>query len=166
MDRIKYIMEYLNKHLIMLNNTGFVFDDESFDEMIHSYGVAYFCASAAYSKKLDVEIAFIIGLLHDIGRIIVDDYTKGHGLSGSIIAERFLIDSGLFDIEEIEIICSSISKHSKKNKIHNDYDEILKDADLIERLFFMHDKRENHEVKRKRISQQIKNFGLIFDTDK
>lgn len=160
MERIKYVMEYLNKHLAMLNDMGFVFDDGSFDEMLHSYGVAYFCASAAHSKGLDPELGYIIGLLHDIGRIISDDYTKAHGPSGAILAEGFLKDSGLFDRDEIEIICRSISKHSKKGKTHEPYDEILKDADLIERLFFMGDIRANGTPKRQRVDRQLEKFGL------
>ncbi|WP_073049929.1 HD domain-containing protein [Dethiosulfatibacter aminovorans] len=160
MERIKYVMEYLNKHLTMLNDMGFVFDDGSFDEMIHSYGVAYFCASAAYSKGLDPELGYIIGLLHDVGRIINDDYTKAHGPSGAILVEGFLEDTGLFDSEEIEIVCRSISKHSKKGKNHGPYDEILKDADLIERLFFMGDIKAPGTAKRKRIDQQLERYGL------
>ena len=160
MDRIKCVMEYLNKYLSRLNGMGFVFNDGSFDEMLHSYGVAYFCAAAAYSKDLDPELAYIIGLLHDVGRIIGDDYTKSHGSAGAVLAEEFLDGSGLFDSEEIKIICRSISKHSKKGKSHGPYDEILKDADLIERIFFMGDIRAKGTNKRHRLDQQLGRFGL------
>lgn len=153
-------MDYLDKNLLLLNDTGFVFDDAGFDEMIHSYGVAYFCASLAYRRGLDAELAFVIGLLHDIGRIVGDDYTKAHGATGAVISEKFLNDSGLFDKNEIELVISALQHHSKKKKIHQPYDEILKDADLLERLFFDNDVNKLNTIKRARVEKELVMLGL------
>jgi HD superfamily phosphodiesterase len=160
MERIKYVMDYLNKNLLLLHDTGYVFDDAGFDEMIHSYGVAYFCSAIAHSRKLNPEIAYIIGLIHDLGRIVNDDYTKAHGPAGSIIAEDFLKNSGLFDGEEIEIIISAVSNHSKKKKVQNPYDEVVKDADLIERIFFLGEDKTISLEKQSRIINELRNHGL------
>ncbi|MDP3386534.1 MAG: HD domain-containing protein [Eubacteriales bacterium] len=160
MERVKFVMEILDKNLMMVNDTGYVFDDGSFDETIHCYGVAYFCAAAAYRRGLDAELGFIIGLLHDLGRISNDDYTEGHGPTGAIMTQKLLADSGLFDEKEIEIIANSISRHSKKKKIDGPYEEALKDADLLERVFFMGDRGKSESKKRERISHLLDDFGL------
>ena len=165
MERIKHVMDYLDKHLLLLHDTGFVFDDESFDEMIHAYGVAYFCSSIAFRRGLNAELAFVIGLLHDIGRVICDDYTKAHGVTGALIAEKFLSDSGLFDPSEIALIVSALQHHTHKKKTHQPYDEVLKDADLMERFFFVNERNKLNTAKRTRIENEFQLLGLKLTGD-
>ena len=43
---------------------------------------------------------------------------------------------GSYSAEEIEIVTTAISKHSKKRKAHGIYDELLKDADVMSHSFY------------------------------
>ncbi len=165
MERIKYIMELINKNLMLINETGYVFDDGGFDDMLHSYGVAYFTAASAFKRGLDPEIGYIIGLLHDLGRIVNDDYSEAHGITGALMVQKVLADSGLFDESEIGIIYASLSKHSKKNEENGPYEEVLKDADLFERIFFMADYGQEEINKKTRVNRILGDFGLKIQRD-
>ncbi len=167
MDRILHVMNIMNKNIMLVNDMGYVFDDGSFDEIIHTYGVAYMTAATFHARKLNAELGFVIGLLHDIGRIANDDYTKGHGLTGALMAERILKDSGLFDEDEIQIAYRCISRHSKKKDVDEDvYLEALKDADALERIFFLKEYGKSDSMKRKRIKDLLADFSLRLDEEK
>lgn len=43
---------------------------------------------------------------------------------------------GAYDDREIKRITAAIANHSDKHHIHNDYDELLKDADVMDHCFY------------------------------
>ena len=91
MDRISQVAGFLNRHLAgMSARRGEGRADMYLEETLHSYGVAYLCAAIAYRRDLDPEVAYIMGLLHDIARVLKDDATPGHGPAGALEAERFM----------------------------------------------------------------------------
>jgi len=101
----------------------------------HLYGVSQSCAFIALKRGLDTEIAAISGMLHDIYQVTAGTTTE-HAVNGALIAEKMLKDLKQYSTEEINVITTAIAKHSKKRKIHGPYDEVLKDADVMDHCFY------------------------------
>jgi len=79
----------------------------------HSYRVAYIAAEIARKEGFDEEMAFIAGLLHDIGYSV--DYSSkeelmNHGRYGAEIARPFLKELGYSD-EQANEMCFGIAIH-------------------------------------------------------
>ena len=60
-NRIESIREYVNSIFDHIENA-----DEKRAAYIHSYGVSHCCALLAAKRGLNIELATIIGLLHDV----------------------------------------------------------------------------------------------------
>ncbi len=104
---------------------------------IHSYGVSQCCALLAAKRGLDMELATVIGLLHDIY-----SYKTGvvalHAFNGAeMVRVAFKYElAGLFSNEEQIIIKSALYHHSDKEHVQDEYDELLKDSDILQHLSF------------------------------
>ena len=96
----------------------------------HAHGVAGFAALLAAKRGLDPVLAGVMGLLHDIHYIIEGTYNR-HDVLGAEKAEKILRDTGLFSEEEIKTVFQAISRHDLRQEVHEPYDEVLKDADII-----------------------------------
>lgn len=96
----------------------------------HLFGVSPLCGLLAIKRNLDVEIACIIGLLHDYSTYITGT-SFDHAYRSAMMAKKILEDTNLFTGEEINIIVTAIKNHSSKNKIDDDYSELIKDADAM-----------------------------------
>jgi len=126
------------------------------DGYVHLYGVSQNCAILAIKRGLDIELCTIIGLLHDI-YTYKNEYDKNHALLGSIEAENLLKKLGLFTDEEIEIVKRAIRNHSNKKTQHDQYSELIKDADLLQNTLY----RSVIELKNKdRLKKVFRNFGI------
>lgn len=167
MDRIFETMGLLNSYLDkMEGRKGLVFDDPTFDEMMHVYGTAYLCAAIAAARGLNPKLAFIIGLLHDTGRIPTDIGDGGHGPKGAELVRKLLGDTGRFTGDELDIICRAIHNHSNKKDIGTEYEEVVKDADVVERIFIMKDRYESNKKKRKRLKSTLSELGIKLSVKK
>jgi uncharacterized protein len=98
---------------------------------VHLYGVAAICSMLAIKRGLDVEIGTISGMLHDIASYKTGDPVN-HAERGAVEARIILEELDLFSDQEIEIICTAIANHSKKEDIHDAYSELLKDSDVLQ----------------------------------
>lgn len=104
---------------------------------IHSFGVAQCCALLAAKRGLDAELASAIGLLHD-----VYSYKTGHKrLHGPDGAEMLRVAfkyalRGVFSDGEQTIVKSAVHHHSDKAHVHDAYDELLKDCDVLQHYLF------------------------------
>lgn len=100
---------------------------------IHTYGVADCCALIAVKRGQNPELAYVCGLLHDIY-----SYKTGvsafHAMNGSeMVRVAFKYElKDLFTEDEQTIIKSALFHHSDKEHIHGEYDETLKDADVLQ----------------------------------
>jgi len=97
----------------------------------HLYGVQRFCCLLALRRGLDADIAAACGLLHDIYQVTAGTIEE-HALKGAVVAEEILRATALYSDDEISIITAAISNHSKKKKVHEPYDEVLKDGDVLD----------------------------------
>ncbi len=156
MDRVLKVMSAVNEY----------FEKESpkppLSKLLHIYGVGYLSAAIASARGLDMELAFIIGILHDIGKLKtnVDSSGVSHNVEGEKIAKELLTNLNSFTQEEIKIICQAIRNHPNKRFIDTEYDELIKDADVIEKVFIEKKKFKNKRYKRRRLKNTLGEFGL------
>jgi len=101
----------------------------------HLYGVQRFCTLLALKRGLDPEIAATFGMLHDIYQVTAGT-TENHAIEGAKVAEKILKATKQYSSEEINVITTAISRHSKKRKTHGPYDEVLKDGDVMDHCFY------------------------------
>ncbi len=77
----------------------------------------------------------IAGLLHDIYTYKKLDSTD-HAHKGALLAKKILCSIGSFSSHEIDKISQAIYKHSDKTNIDTLFDEILKDADVLQHCLY------------------------------
>lgn len=97
----------------------------------HMYGVAHFCTLLALKRALDAELATTCGMLHDIG-YMTGGGSENHAAKGAEQARGILMGMALYTEQEIALITAAIARHSDKQHIHEPYDELLKDADVLD----------------------------------
>ncbi len=102
---------------------------------LHLYGVSQACALLSIKRKENVELAIIAGMLHDIYSYTNMD-SQDHAHKGSEMARSILDALQIFNVDEIDLICSAIYNHSDKSLIHSSLDEILKDADVLQHVMY------------------------------
>jgi len=98
---------------------------------VHLYGVSETAVLLAARRGLDTELAAVAGMLHDLATYKTGDPT-GHAQASSHLARELLAEIGSFSQNEIELIATAIAHHSTKEKLHGPFDELLKDADVLQ----------------------------------
>lgn len=109
-------------------------------DAIHTYishmtGVARFCTLLAMKRNLNIELATTCGMLHDI-YYMTGGSSDNHAAKGAIQAKSLLQAMNTYSDDEINIITTAISRHSDKNTVHESYDELLKDADVMDHCLY------------------------------
>ena len=99
----------------------------------HLFGTARMAVLIAKKRGLDEDLAYLAGLLHDLRRFMTG-ISKEHGPDGAALAGSLLDSTGLFTKAEREMICGAIYFHSEKDRRHLPFDELLKDADILDRM--------------------------------
>lgn len=95
----------------------------------HLFGVSSICGLLASKRNLDIETAMIIGLLHDYSTYILSS-SFDHANRSSMLSKKLLEDLN-FNKEDINIITAAIYNHSFKDEVHDEYSELIKDADTL-----------------------------------
>jgi uncharacterized protein len=98
---------------------------------VHLYGVAQAAALLALVRGLDPELATVAGMLHDLWTYHSGDPTD-HGRRGALLAREILTDLDAFTADEITTLCAAVAHHCLKGEVHGAYDELLKDADVLQ----------------------------------
>jgi uncharacterized protein len=131
MNRLEQIREVVDNILMEQINL----EERRCGYYVHLYGVSSTCSLLALKRGVNIELCAISGMLHDISSYKTGDSTE-HAKLGSIEARKILNEIKCFSQEEIDIICSSILSHSNKQDIGNAYDEVLKDADVLQHYLY------------------------------
>ena len=100
------------------------------------YSAARYCSLLALKRNLNQEIAMISGMLHDIANVNGDGGSDKHAIKGAKQAKELLKATNQYNDDEIETITTAIARHSDKHIIHEPYDELLKDADVMSHCFY------------------------------
>ncbi|MFQ6791591.1 MAG: HD domain-containing protein [Thomasclavelia sp.] len=96
----------------------------------HLFSVTAMIQYLAKIRHLDLELASIIGILHDLATYKFNS-SFDHANRSAIIAKDLLEKSNLFTAKEIELIFVAIKNHSNKKQIDDNYSELIKDADIL-----------------------------------
>lgn len=154
MNRILKVREYVNGIFDNIPSA-----EERRSAFIHSYGVAGLCSMIAAKRGLNSELAHISGLLHDVYSYFTGS-SLCHAISGADMARPAIRKMNIFTKEEKEIILSSIFYHSDKDHIHGEYDEVLKDADILQH--FLNKACFNiHKPFYPRLMNVLEEFGIV-----
>lgn len=98
---------------------------------VHLYGVSNFASLLAKKRKLNNEIAAIIGLLHDYYF-----YKTGNkefpGINSADTVRPILRGLNMFTKEELITILQAIFYREDRNRVHGPYEEVLKDAYVMQ----------------------------------
>lgn len=98
---------------------------------VHLYGVAATSAMLALKRGFDVELCTTAGMLHDIWAYKTGN-SENHAELSALEAERILRESDEYTCEEISVIRSAIRSHSAKDRVDDEWCELLKDADVLQ----------------------------------
>ena len=144
MDRITCVQLYVNRLIDTISDP-----EQHRVACIHLYGVSGAAALLALQRGVSPEIAAVCGLLHDISKFATGQDAHHAGRSAAM-ARSCLRGSQMYTPEEIDASCSAIAHHSAKDNTHAPLDEVLKDADLLQRHLH-YPSRELTDVRRSRL---------------
>lgn len=96
----------------------------------HLFSVTAMIQYLAKIRHLDLELASIIGILHDLATYKFNS-SFDHANRSAIIARDLMERTNLFTANEIELIFVAIKNHSNKKQIDDNYSELIKDADIL-----------------------------------
>lgn len=99
-------------------------------EVQHLMDVEKAVLMLCHTRNLSVEKGLIMAYSHDLGRLKEGVTGKVHSkVSGKILKE--LLKNKDFSKKEVKSICKSVRHHNQKEKIHDAYSELIKDADSL-----------------------------------
>lgn len=161
MTRIETVTEYVNSVFMTIPS-----ETARKDAFIHTYGVAQSCALIAARRGLNTEIAMISGLLHDI-YLYKTGIIINHQHSGAEMARPAIRDMNIFTEDEKNLILSAVFHHGDKAHVHDEYDEVLKDADVLQpflndsacRMFYLSAPRLRQLLKELHIDSVYPEYG-------
>jgi HD superfamily phosphodiesterase len=125
MNRIEILRQYIDKVLLNMED-----DEERRCAYIHLYGVAQACTLIALKRGINVELATIAGMLHDIYTYAKMD-PREHAHKGATLSKEILTSLQITNEDETDMICNAIYTHSEKELMHDDFNEVLIDADVL-----------------------------------
>lgn len=129
-NRVEKLRKYIDKILLEMTD-----DTEKRCGYLHLYGVSQACAMIALKRNQDVELATMVGMLHDLHSYKAMN-TDHHAEKGAVLARQILEDLSLTNDKETDMICSAIRNHSSKGTIDSAFDEVLKDADVLQHYLY------------------------------
>lgn len=116
----------------------------------HLSSVAALSGLLANKRCLNSEICQTAGILHDLWLYLnlpLDrERHKKHDELGASFANDILQESRLYSVTECTLIVKIIRAHNKKDMEHDEYEELLKDADALQHYINSsdYDKRYNY----------------------
>lgn len=130
MSRIEKVREVVDSVLEAMTDP-----EERRCAYIHLYGVAQAAALIAGKRKENMELSIVAAMLHDLYAYKNMD-PADHAHRGAAMAEEILCGLAVFSDEEINLISSAVYHHSDKAVTGESFDEVLKDADVMQHVFY------------------------------
>ncbi len=128
-NRLEVLRDEIDRLILIGNPDG---DHRKIRKYIsHMYGVGRFCTLLALKRELNAELATTCGMLHDI-YYMTGGSVENHTVGGAEQAREILQSMNAYSDNEIDIITTAILKHDDKDAQHEPYDELLKDADVLD----------------------------------
>ncbi len=155
MNRIEILRKYIDE--VLLNMTDV---EERRHAYLHLYGVAQACTLIALKRGEDAELATMVGMLHDIYSYAKAD-TKDHAHKGAILAREILASLRITNNDETEMICDAIYTHGEKEATHSDFNEVLKDADVLQQCLYNPTIEIQAPERKNRYERLKREFGIV-----
>ena len=153
-NRIEKLRKYIDEILLNMKDT-----EERRCAYLHLYGVSQACTMIALKRNQDVELAAMAGMLHDLHSYKTMN-TEKHAERGSVLARQILEELELTSSSETDLICSAIHNHSSKNATHSTFDEVLKDADVLQHCLY-NPLFPVMEHGKRRLQNLLNEFGIL-----
>lgn len=153
MSRLKELRKYVNSVLYKMED-----EDKRTSAIVHLNGVALAATMLAKKRGFDPEVAAMAGVLHDLHAYKTGSYDE-HEHKGAELAREILEELELTSPDETNMICSAIFHHGDKLVVDGEFDELLKDADVISHT--LNDPNKDIKDKEKaRFENLCKEFGM------
>lgn len=127
---------------------------------VHLYGVGQACALIALRRGHDrayAELAEIAGMLHDFSTY-EDNTREEHERCSSERARNILTQTKVFTEAEVDRVCQAIARHGDKKNVHEEFDEILKDANVMQH--WLRNPVEEYFFTQERVQKLTEEFRL------
>lgn len=128
--RLESVRVIVDEMLLSIKDT-----EERRGAYLHLYGVSQTASMLAMKRGLNVELGAIIGMFHDY-YVYLTGVKDFHDQSGAEAVRPIIRDMGIFTEDEQGIILSAIFHHSDKKTRHSAYDELIKDADVLQHYLY------------------------------
>jgi len=149
-DRLERVRQEVDSILLRL-----VSDEDRRCGFVHLYGVSLAATWLATQRGLDVELAGIAGMLHDLATYASGD-SVDHARRSAALAGQLLHQLGLFPDAETQIITCAVARHSDKATLDGPMDELLKDADVLQHWLYNPSlPQSRHVTRRERLKQEL-----------
>lgn len=152
---MKRLTELKNEIAFHIENIS---DAEKSIAIGHLYGVSDLCALIALRRGLDITICAASGLLHDLWTYEKGDPTN-HAHHSSKLAKNILEDLRTFNSYDSSLIVEAVKNHTNKGEEHDEYSEVLKDADVVYWYLSNPDEKFS-KSKAQRIKRAMRELGI------
>jgi uncharacterized protein len=129
-NRVEILRKYIDEILLNMDDT-----ENRRCAYLHLYGVSQACALIALKRGVNVELATMAGMLHDLHTYKTGNHNN-HAVLGALLAREILDELHITSSDETDMICSAIHNHSSKNRKFSNFDEVLIDADVIQHVLY------------------------------
>ena len=167
MSRVEKLRKYIDEILLNKNSVP----DKRRMAYVHLYGVAQMCAMIAKKRKVDIELAIMAGMLHDLytykrkdevrhlGMEAIEEVIKNHRVGGAVWLNEILPKWGLTTNEETRILCEAIQGGVSKDEKVLELEKVVNDANILQFYFY---NPIDSEIKfdEKRVDDLLSEFGL------
>lgn len=123
--RINTLRNHVDAMLLAMTDTAY-----RRNGYVHLYGVGMAASLLALKRGLDPELAQMAGILHDYASY-AEAAEDDHAIRGAALSREVLERLSIATAEEVDAICTAISRHSDKHRVDGPFDELLKDADVM-----------------------------------
>ncbi|MCL2202534.1 MAG: HD domain-containing protein [Defluviitaleaceae bacterium] len=152
-NRVEILRKYIDEILLNMDDT-----ENRRIAYLHLYGVSQACALIALKRGVNVELATMAGMLHDLHTFKTGNHNN-HAVLGALLAREVLGELKITTPDETDMICTAIHNHNVKDRKFSKFDEVLIDADVMQHVLYNYSAPiKAHE--KKRFASLIEEFSL------
>jgi uncharacterized protein len=124
--------------------------------------INYGKALLAKGEKIDLEIAYVVGALHDIG---ITKGREGHAKSSGEIARKDKQLQKYFSYENIELIAQATEDHSShlENPPRSIYGKIVADADRNNSMYLVFSRPIKYGIKNESYRSKEEHINRVYE---
>jgi uncharacterized protein len=152
-NRVEILRKYIDEILLNMDD-----NENRRCAYLHLYGVSQACALIALKRGVNVELATMAGMLHDLHTYKTGNHNN-HAVLGALLAREVLDELQITNPDETDMLCSAIHNHSSKDRKFSKLDEVLIDADVMQHVLYNYS-APIMEHEKKRFANLVEEFSL------